>query len=167
MEIGKLPILDEKLEMACDRGHIYLCQYFESNQWEEELNMKCKHLKGQLWPRVNDVFVYSCPAPLPGQLWPRVNDVFAYSCPAPLPGQLWPRVGHVFVLFFKVVSWFFMVFGWFPWFFKVVSWVFMVFGCFPWFSWFQVGLSWFQVGFSWFFSGMYPPWTISWPDDPV
>ena len=40
MEIGKLPILDEKLEMACDKGHIYLCQYFESNQWEEELNRK-------------------------------------------------------------------------------------------------------------------------------
>ena len=36
MEIGKLPILDEKLEMVCDRGHIYLCQYFEANQWEEE-----------------------------------------------------------------------------------------------------------------------------------
>ena len=36
---------------------------------------------------------------------------------------------------FKVVSWFFMVFGWFPWFFKVVSWFFMVFGWFPWFCW--------------------------------
>ena len=35
--------------------------------------------------------------------------------------------------FFKVVSWVFMVFGWFPWFFKVVSWFFMVFGWFPWF----------------------------------
>ena len=86
-----------------------------------------------------------------------MGHIFVYSCPNPLQGQLWPRVGHVFVLFFKVVSWFFMVFGWFPWFFKVVSWVFMVFGCFPWFSWFQVGLSWFQVGFSWFFSKMYPP----------
>ena len=42
-----------------------------------------------------------------------------------------------------MVSWFFMVFGWFPWFFKVVSWFllgfhdfkggFMVFGWFLWF----------------------------------
>ena len=40
-----------------------------------------KHLKGQLWPRVRHVFVYSCPAPLPGQLWPRVRHVFVYSCP--------------------------------------------------------------------------------------
>ena len=29
------------------------------------------------------------------------------------------------------------------------------------------GFSWFQVGFSWFFSRMYPPKTVSWPDDPV
>ena len=27
---------------------------------------------------------------------------------------------------FKVVSWFFMVFGWFPWFFKVSRWIFIV-----------------------------------------
>ena len=33
---------------------------------------KSKHLKGQLWPCVSDVFIYFCPAPLPGQLWPRV-----------------------------------------------------------------------------------------------
>ena len=26
---------------------------------------KSKHLKGQLWPRVRDVFAYSCPAPPP------------------------------------------------------------------------------------------------------
>ena len=44
-----------------------------------------KHLKGQLWPRVGNVFVYSCPVPLPGQLWPRVSHVFVYSCPAPRP----------------------------------------------------------------------------------
>ena len=65
-----------------------------------------KHLKGQLWPRVCHVFVYSCPAPpplvscdpacvtfclflpctpSPGQLWPRVCHVFVYSCPAPPP----------------------------------------------------------------------------------
>merc|ERR1711952_398357 len=37
----------------------------------------------------------------------------------------WFLVG--FHSFFKVVSWFFMVFGWFPWFFKVVSsWFFRV-----------------------------------------
>ena len=29
---------------------------------------KSKHLKGQLLPRLRDVFAYSCPAPLPGQL---------------------------------------------------------------------------------------------------
>ena len=34
-------------------------------------------------------------------------------------GRLGPCVSDV--LFFKVVSWFLMVFGWFPWFFKVVS----------------------------------------------
>ena len=39
---------------------------------------------------------------LKGQLWPRVCNVFAYSCPAPLPGH--------FPWFFKVVSWFFMFF---------------------------------------------------------
>ena len=55
---------------------------------------KSKHLKGQFWPRVSDVFVYSCPEVsfdprewrfwlfLPrGQFWPRVSDVFVYSCP--------------------------------------------------------------------------------------
>ena len=57
---------------------------------------------------------------------------------------------------FKVVSWFFMVFGWFPWFFKVVSWFFIVFGWFPWF--FKV-VSWFFMVFGWF------PWffkVVSW-----
>ena len=62
-----------------------------------------------------------------------------------------------FPWFFKVVSWFFMVFGWFLWFFKEVSWFYMVFGWFPWF---------FKV-VSWFFSRIYPPQTVSWPDDPV
>merc|ERR1712013_759149 len=57
-------------------------------------------------------------------------------------GFSWYLVG--FPWFFKVVSLFFMVFGWFPWFFKVVSWFFMVFGWFPWF--FKV-VSWFLVGF--------------------
>ena len=52
-----------------------------------------------------------------------------------------------FAWFFKVVSWFFIVFGWFPWFFKVVSWFFMVFGWFPWF--FKV-VSWFFIVFGWF-----------------
>ena len=42
---------------------------------------------------------------------------------------------------------FFMVFGWFQWFFMVPGWFVMVPG--------------------WFFSGMYPPQTVSWPDDPV
>ena len=56
-----------------------------------------KHLKGQLWPpSLGNVFVYSCPTPLPGQLWPPLGNVFAYSCPTPLPGQLWPPLGNVF-----------------------------------------------------------------------
>ena len=31
----------------------------------------------------------------------------------------------------------------------------------------KVICSWFHVGFSRFFSRMYPPQTVSWPDDPV
>merc|ERR1712012_325005 len=38
-----------------------------------------------------------------------------------------------FPLFLNVDSWFYVVFGWFPCFVKVVSWFFMVFGWFPWF----------------------------------
>ena len=36
----KSPILDEKLEMVCDKGDIYHCQYLKSNQGnlEEVLN---------------------------------------------------------------------------------------------------------------------------------
>ena len=137
---------------------------------------KSKHLKGQLWPRVSKwrfCLFLPCP-PSPGQLWPRVSKWrFCLFLPCPTPSLVSMVFQGSFMVFgwfpwfVKVVSWVFMVFGWFPWFFKVVSWVFMVFGCFPWFSWFQVGLSWFQVGFSWLFSGMYPPGTVSWPDDPV
>ena len=49
---------------------------------------------------------------------------------------------------FKVVSWFLMVFGWFPWFFQGRV---MVFGWFPWF--FQVSFmvfTWFPMVFGWF-----------------
>ena len=42
------------------------------------IDNKSKHLKGQLWPCVGNVFVYSCPIPLPGHLWPRFSDVFVY-----------------------------------------------------------------------------------------
>ena len=34
-------------------------------QGKTKTTKKSKHLKGQLWPRVRDVFVYSCPAPPP------------------------------------------------------------------------------------------------------
>ena len=52
-----------------------VCKLFASENTEELANIS-KHLKGQLWPRLSDVFVYSCPAPLPGQLWPRVcNEI--------------------------------------------------------------------------------------------
>ena len=57
---------------------------------------KSKHLKGQLWPPLGNVFAYSGPTPLPGQSWPPLGNVFAYSCPTPLPGQLWPPLGDVF-----------------------------------------------------------------------
>ena len=57
---------------------------------------RSKHLKGRFGPRVSD------------------GNVFCTK-----GGQLGPFVGDA--TFFKVVSWFFMVFGWFPWFFKVVS----------------------------------------------
>ena len=46
-----------------------------------------------------------------------------------------------------VVSWFLIVFGWFPWFFKVVLWFFMAFG---WFLWFFKVASWFFMVFGWF-----------------
>ena len=50
-----------------------------------------------------------------------------------------------------MVSWFFAVFGWFPWFFKLVSWFFMVFGWFPWF--FKV-VRWFFIVFGVIFFGL-------------
>ena len=89
--------------------HVWLAKCYEDSFGD----IQSKHLKGQLWPRVSNVFAYSCPAPLPGQLWPRVSNVFVYSCPAPLPGQLWPRISDVFHGFgwvFMVPGWFFMVF---------------------------------------------------------
>ena len=50
--------------------------------------------------------------------------------------------------FFKVASWSFMIFGWFPCFFQGG---FMVFGWFPWFfkvvSWFLLGFHGFPGGF--------------------
>ena len=119
--------------------------------------MESKHLKGQLGPRVGDVtfFIHggqlgACVGDVTffnhvGQLGPCVGDVTFFNH----VGQLGPHVDDVtsthekptknmknwFAWFFKVVSWFFMVFGWFPWFFKVVSWFIMVFGWFPWFCW--------------------------------
>ena len=46
---------------------------------------KSKHLKGQLWPRVNDVFVYSCPAPLPGSVVTPRKWRFCVFLPCPPP----------------------------------------------------------------------------------
>ena len=51
-------------------------------------NNQSKHFKGQLWPRVTDVFPLFLPHPLPhlrGQLWPRVTDVFLLFLPHPTP----------------------------------------------------------------------------------
>ena len=65
-----------------------------------------------------------------------------------------------FPSFFKVVSWFFMVLGWFPWFF-------MVFGWFPWF--FMVP-DWFVMVPGWFFMVFLqnvPAPNCIWPNDPV
>ena len=53
-----------------------------------------------------------------GQLGPHVDDVTSTHEKPTKNMKNW------FAWFFKVVSWFFMVFGWFRWFFKVVSWFF-------------------------------------------
>ena len=68
---------------------MWFCQnsgwsFFEPSQ-KYRGGRKFEHLKGQLWPRLGHVFVYSCPTPLPGNLWPRGCHVFVYSCPDPLP----------------------------------------------------------------------------------
>ena len=58
-----------------------------------------KHLKGQLWPPLGDVFVYSCSAPLPGQLWPTPGWRFCVFLPCPPPRSVVTPPGWRFCLF--------------------------------------------------------------------
>ena len=64
-----------------------------------------------------------------------------------------------------MVSWFTMIFGWFPWFFHGGFMVFHGFGCFPWFfkvvSWFFKVVSWFFMVFGWFPWFFHGFWLVS------
>ena len=65
---------------------------------------------------------------------------------------------HGFSLFFKLVSWFLMVFDWFTCFFKVVSWFLVGFHGF---SRLFHGFSWFLVGFHGFSRWFHGFWLVS------